>query len=275
MSAPRDEHPKYPGMRVLVAGAMEEYFSMKKDMMVEYFMPSCPACKMTFMVFRRLAQVLSQEAGNEVIFGMMDATRNYRKGLTPKDDWEAFPQLIIYKAGSREPISFERQRGRPLFDQIIDFAYANLSIPFDKETIRAKMVELLPEIEKEYQGTLQDAVSKEAYYQLYQLAPCGKERLQQAFSNMLGILIPVPQDRLEAGYKALDGCERNLHDSRVRFWTSVLEEADQNLSAFGDAAATAAAEAGGEAAGTGEKQKPASSTTTKAQEKPKAAAQKK
>lgn len=128
--------PGKPGLTRLVTDNVDEVLGLGRDLVVEFYSPTCHACARVSPVIHHIAKAFREEDG--IMVAQMDIDANKYEEFVQDKDLDAIPLVRVYPAGSSataggpEPIDY---KGRMNLPDIMGFVKQNSTTGFDGERV--------------------------------------------------------------------------------------------------------------------------------------------
>lgn len=227
-SAPADEHPNKPGLRLLTANRIDSVLASPTPFILYVHDPECGACSLYEPVVESLAAILNDVAPDAVRVYQMNDSTDYKPGFLAADESNLRLPLIKFypQSESKEP---EVYTDAPHVEQIVAFLNTR-AVPVDAAQVKSKLDDRLVDLRAQLKERGVARLSQSNDWALFKASPCGDEISNFTLTELMSNFAPGVDSN--DAYESFTKCVKDREDAVIEYFTEVARIASETAAAL-------------------------------------------
>ena len=242
-SAPRDEHPHIPNLRILTANRIDAVLQSSPPFFLYLYDPTCAACALYSPIINALAYALDTRDSTSpptspspspllLVYSMNDAT-DYKPGFLTPDEERALPLLKFFPQNSNQPPLV--YNGSPHLSSLLSFLHRHSEGAFDLPRALERVKSRLPQLRKEVEERGKARLERSEDWMLFLGSPCGRWIREYSVSELRnkyveGEVEGEGEKEAEAKYERFVQCMEEQEEESLDYFETMQHIAAETVS---------------------------------------------
>ena len=245
-SAPRDEHPLVPNLRILTANRIDEVLKSSPPFLLYLFDPTCAACALYTPIIHALAHALDPHDPPTLahlpsttpppsdtirVYAMNDAT-DYKPGFLTPDEERRLPLLKLFpQSPSHPPLTYQSS---PRLSALLPFLHQHTDGAFDLTRAQARALSRLPQLRRELEVRGRERLERSEDWTLFLGSPCGRWIREYSLSELMnkyvdGEVEGEGEREAEARYGRFVRCMQDREEESIEYFETMQAIASETV----------------------------------------------